>query len=166
MIAAMEIRHDLHYDAPPAAVYAMLGDPEFRARVCEAMQVARHDVEVSATSIGMDVRIDMSQHTTGLPAIARKVVGDTTRVVQSERWEAAKGADLRVEIPGRPGHIRGRISLSGSGAGTTESFVGEATIGVPLVGRRLEGLVERLFIEGMDTEQAVGARWLAERDDA
>lgn len=160
----MEIRHELHYDAPPAEVYAMLVDPLFRAAVCDAMQVVGRDVSITGSSTGMDVRIDMAQRTTGIPSFARKIVGDTTRVIQSESWEAEKGADLRVEIPGKPGHIRGRITLSGLGDGTTESFVGEATISIPLMGRRLEGLIEKLFIEGMDTEQAVGARWLAERD--
>ncbi len=162
----MEIRHELHYDAPPAVVHAMLGDPRFREQVCEAMRVADSDVTVTGTGSRMEIRIDMTQRTTGLPSFARKIVGDTTRVIQSERWDAERSADLQVEIPGKPGHIRGRIRLSDNGAGTTESFVGEATIKVPLVGRRLEGLIERLFIEGMDTEQAVGARWLAERDTA
>jgi hypothetical protein len=165
-MTAMEIRHELHYDAPPAVVYAMLGDLRFRAEVCEAMRVAEHDVSVTGTSFGMDVRIDMAQRTSGLPSFARRIVGDTTRVIQSESWEAEKGAALQVEIPGKPGHIRGRITLAATGSGTTESFVGEATITIPLVRRRLEGLIERLFIEGMDTEQAVGARWLAERDHA
>jgi uncharacterized protein DUF2505 len=160
----MEIRHELHYDAPPAEVYRMLADPQFRAAVCDAMHVVDQDVSITANPTGMDVRLDMAQRTAGIPAFARRIVGDTTRVIQSESWEAEKGADLRVEIPGKPGHIRGRITLSALGDGTTESFVGEATIGIPLVGRRLEGLIEKLFIEGMDTEQAVGARWLAGRD--
>jgi hypothetical protein len=67
-----------------------------------------------------------------------------------------------VQIPGKPGHVRGRITLGPDGdGGTVESFDGRATITVPLVGARLEGLVERFFKAGMDTEQSVGARWLA-----
>jgi hypothetical protein len=85
-----------------------------------------------------------------------------TRVVQSETWQAGRGADLEVAIPGKPGQIRGRITLVADGPrGTMESFDGEATIRVPLVGGRLEGLIERLFKAGMDTEQEVGTRWLA-----
>ena len=34
------------YDASPEAVRAMLADPAFRERVCEAMHVIRHDVSV------------------------------------------------------------------------------------------------------------------------
>jgi uncharacterized protein YndB with AHSA1/START domain len=142
MMSAMKIRHELSYDAPPAVVYAMLSDPTFRTQVCDAMQVADREVSIDRTASGMDVRIDMTQPTAGVPAFARRIVGDTTRVIQSETWQAEQGADLEVRIPGKPGHIRGRITLSADGTGTTE----------------------RLFIEGMDTEQAVGTRWLAERE--
>jgi uncharacterized protein YndB with AHSA1/START domain len=157
----MRIRHELRYDAPPSEVYAMLSDPAFRTEVCSAMHVVRQEVAVEPTAEGVDVRIDMTQRTEGIPAFARRVVGDQTRVVQSERWEAASGADLEVAIPGRPGSIRGRVTLAAVGAGTVETFEGEATIKVPLVGGRLEGLIERLFVAGMDTERAVGERWLA-----
>jgi hypothetical protein len=160
----MEIRHELTYDAPPDDVRAMLADPAFRVKVCEAMDVSGQEVSIDPAEAtpesDLRVRIDMLQRTQGLPAFARRIVGERTRVVQSEHW-SGREADLRVEIPGRPGEIRGRISLSPTGAGTTESFEGRATLKVPLVGGRLEGLIHKLFIAGMDTEQAVGRRWLA-----
>src|SRR4051794_37537227 len=160
----MEIRHELTYDAPPDDVRTMLADPDFRARVCEAMDVTGQDVSIDPTGArphdDMRVRIDMQQRTQGLPGFARRIVGDRTRVIQSEHWRGHE-ADLQVEIPGRPGDIRGHISLSPTGVGTTESFEGRATIRVPLVGGRLEGLIHKLFIAGMDTEQAIGRRWLA-----
>jgi hypothetical protein len=162
----MRIRHELRYDAPPDEVYAMVCDPSFREEVCAAMDVLRQEVSVDPTPDGVRVRIDMTQRTQGIPAFARKVVGDRTRVVQSETWRSPAAADLEVRIPGRPGHIRGTISLaSDGGRGTVECFDGSATIRVPLVAGRLEGLVETLFVAGMDTEQEVGARWLA-RDRA
>jgi Protein of unknown function (DUF2505) len=157
----MRIRHELRYDAPRSEVYAMLSDPTFREEVCAALHVVRQDISVVPTAAGMDVRLDMVQRTQGIPSFARKVVGEETRVVQSESWESEEGADLEVQIPGKPGGIHGRITLAEEGAGTVESFDGEAVIQVPLVGGKLEGLIERLFTAGMDAEQGVGARWLA-----
>ncbi|HET6627772.1 MAG TPA: DUF2505 domain-containing protein [Nocardioidaceae bacterium] len=157
----MEIRHQLRYDATPAEVYAMLGDPAFRERVCAAMGTVSHDVSIEPADGTMSVRIDMRQRTHGVPGFAKKIVGDQTRVVQSERWTGGTAADLEVEIPGKPGHIRGRITLSGDASGTTESFEGEATVNIPLVGGKLEGVVRKLFLDGMDTEQQVGVAWLA-----
>jgi hypothetical protein len=161
MMSAMKIRHQLQYDAAPDDVYAMLGDPAFRDRVCDAMDVVSRDISIEPRDGGMSVRIDMVQRTQGVPGFAKKVVGDETRIIQTETWTAGRGADLEVEIPGKPGHVRGRITLGPDGAGTVEAFAGEAKINIPLVGGKLEGLIERLFTRGMDTEQRVGAAWLA-----
>jgi hypothetical protein len=157
----MRIEHRLRYDVPRDQVYAMLGDRDFREQVCQAMHVVRADVDIRSTADGMDVRIDMVQHTQGVPSFAKKFIGDETRIVQSESWVAGEGADLTVEIPGKPGHVTGRITLADDGAGTVETFVGEAKVGIPLIGGKLEGLIHGLFVDGMDTEQGVGVRWLA-----
>ncbi len=157
----MRIRHQLKYDASPEDVYAMLSDPAFRQRVCAAMDTVSHDVAIDETDAGMSVRIDMVQHTHGVPGFAKKIVGDQTRIIQSEQWADTRAADLQVEIPGKPGHIRGRITLAGDASGTVEAFEGEATVSIPLVGGKLEGVIEKLFLKGMDTEQGVGAAWLA-----
>lgn len=156
----MKIRHQLTYDASPTEVYEMRADPAFRAQVCEAMDTLSHDVTVDDTDGELTIAVDMLQHTQGVPGFAKKVVGDQTRVIQTERWPALHAGHIEVEIPGKPGHIRGTLSLAEEGAGSVYVFDGEAKIGIPLIGGRLEGLIEKLFIEGMDTEQRVAASWL------
>jgi uncharacterized protein YndB with AHSA1/START domain len=158
----MRIRHQLKYDASPDQVYAMLADPGFRERVASAMDTVSHDVSVTPAGAGMAVRIDMVQHTRGVPGFAKKVVGDQTRVVQAERWADHRSAELELEIPGKPGHVRGTITLAEDGTGTVETFEGEVSVHIPLVGGKLEGVVEKLFVSGMDTEQRVGTAWLAD----
>src|SRR4051812_518467 len=111
----MQIRHELTYHAAPDDVRSMLADPGFRSKVCDAMAVSRREVSIDPEDDGMRVRIDMLQRTQGLPGFARRIVGDRTRVVQSEHWRGRE-ADLRVEIPGRPGDIRGRITLAATGS--------------------------------------------------
>lgn len=157
----MKIRHQLTYDATPDQVYAMLSDPAFRRQVCEARRTVSHDVAVEQRDTSMSVRVDLVQRTQGVPGFAKKFVGEETRIVQTEQWTEQRGADLELEIPGMPGYVRGRLSLTGDDTGTVESFEGEAKIKIPLIGGKLEGLVERLFIKGLDTEQRVGAAWLA-----
>ena len=161
----MQIRHELRYDAPADAVYAMLGEEGFRRQVCDAMDVEGAEIALGAAGgSGRHVRIDMLQRTAGLPRFATRIVGERTRVIQSESWSVqADGydAELDLAIPGRPGRIQGRITLRQRGTTTVETFEGQAVIHVPLIGGRVERLVEELFIEGMDTEQRLGARWLA-----
>jgi len=158
----MRIRHELKYAASPPEVYAMLSDPAFRERVCQALNAVSADVAITPQGEGMTVRIDMVQRTSAVPGFAKKVVGDQTRVVQHELWSDAGGADLDLEIPGKPGSIRGRITLSGDSSATVETFEGEVKTGVPLIGGRLEELIGKLFIKGMDAEHRLGTDWLAE----
>lgn len=155
----MKIRHELTYAASPSEVYQMRADPVFRAKVCEAMDTLSYDVDVDDAS-ELVVTIDMVQHTQGVPGFAKRVVGDETRVIQTERWPELHNGHIEVEIPGKPGHIRGTLSLADQGAGSVYVFDGEAKMGIPLIGGRLEGLIEKLFVAGMDTEQQVAAAWL------
>lgn len=156
----MKIRHELTYAASPSEVYQMRADPVFRAKVCEAMDTLSHDVTVDDTEGHLVVTIDMVQHTQGVPSFAKRVIGDETRVIQTERWPELHAGHIEVEIPGKPGHIRGTLSLVDQGAGSVYVFDGEAKMGIPLIGGRLEGLIEKLFVAGMDTEQRVAAAWL------
>lgn len=156
----MEIRHQLQYDASPDDVYAMLTDPAFREKVARALGTLSHEITIEPSGSGHTVDIDMVQQTHGVPGFAKKIVGEETRVVQRERWVAGTGAALEVEIPGKPGHIRGNITLLAEETQTVETFKGEAKISIPLVGGKLEKLIEQLFIDGMDTEHRVGVAWL------
>ncbi len=156
----MKIRHQLTYAAPPSEVYLMRADPTFRAKVCEAMDTLSHDVTVDEADGELVVAVDMLQQTQGVPGFAKKVVGNETRVVQTERWPRQEAGHIAVEIPGKPGHIQGTLSLAEHRSGSVYVFDGTARIGIPLIGGRLEGLIEQLFIEGMDTEQRVAAAWL------
>jgi len=155
----MKIRHELTYAASPTEVYDLRADPEFRAAVCEAMDTVRHEVTVDGGA-HLVVTVDMVQHTKGMPSVAKKVVGEETRVIQTERWTTVETGHIEVEIPGKPGHIRGTLTLTAVGEGAVYRFDGEATINIPLIGGKLEGLIEKLFVEGMDTEQRVAAAWL------
>lgn len=159
-MTAMKIRHELTYAASPTEVYEMRADPSFRDRVCEAMGTLSHDVTVEDTDGRLTVTIDMVQRTQGMPGFARKVVGDKSRVIQSEHWEVLEAGDIAVEIPGKPGDIRGRLSLTAQGEGSVYVFEGEIKMSIPLIGGKLEGLIEGMFREGMDTEQRVAAAWL------
>ncbi|HEX6249483.1 MAG TPA: DUF2505 domain-containing protein [Nocardioidaceae bacterium] len=160
----MKFRHRLTYAAPPSEIYQMRADPAFRSRVCEAMGTLSHDVTVDDSDGALTVVVDMVQQTRGVPGFAKKVVGDQTRVIQTERWGDTHTGDIDVEIPGKPGRVRGTLSISADGDGSVYAFDGEATVNIPLVGGKLEGVFRDLFVKGMDTEQSVGAAWLRGED--
>jgi TusA-related sulfurtransferase len=161
MMCRMKFRHDLEYDAAPDEVHAMLADRAFREKVCVAIRSVRHTVAVSPDGQSMSVLIDQTQPAKGIPSFAQKFVGDEIRVVQEESWTDGSGADLSVTIPGKPGHLKGAIRLSGNGSGTVETVSGDIKVSIPLLGGKLEALIGDLLGAALDTEERVGRAWLA-----
>jgi hypothetical protein len=162
----MRFRHEMRYDAPADRVYAMVTDEEFRERVCVAVRSVRHSVGVahngSDASVGATVTVRQAHRVVNAPGFARRLVGDTLEIVQVETWADAGGGRLEVTTPGRPGHLRGTVTLSAVGAQTLQTVAGDLHVPVPLVGTRLEEIVAGLLGKAMDVEQRVGREWLAD----
>jgi hypothetical protein len=163
MMTAMRFSHALSYDAAHDAVAGMLADPAFREKVCVAMHATRWDVTVDGSGPGMTVVIDQTQPARSIPSFARKVVGDEIRIVQTETWTGPSTASLELAIPGKPGGFEGQVVLEQVGAGTRETVTGEVRVRIPLVGGKLESLVEELLRVALRTEERVGREWLAGR---
>lgn len=159
MMTPMRLRHELRYDAPVGDVLAMLTDPAYWDKVAVAT-----DAITSATTVEQDgsdtrVRTDQEQRVVGVPGFAKKFVGDSTRAVKTQTWTGERST-FEVETPGKPTHIAGEATLTGSGDATVLTYDLELKASVPLVGGKLEKLVGQYTAEGFDKEQAVGAAWL------
>lgn len=159
----MRFEHTLRYDASPDAVFAMLSEAVFRELVCEE----QHTTDATATVDGVDdtmsVLVDQKRPADGIPSFAKKFVGDTIHIQQREEWSSRTDAALEVSIPGKPGHLKGSITLRPDGDGTVETVAGEIRVHLPLVGGKIEGLIAELLEHALRAEQRVGTRWLAER---
>ena len=158
------INYDLRYDGATAEqVYAMLGEQDFREQVCDFQGVLRKTVSINGSGNGMTVSIDQVQAAEGIPSFARKFVGDEINIVQKESWSSPTAADVTVEIPGKPGEMRGTVSVKEDDAGTTENVRMDIKVGIPLVGGKIEGLIAELLTKALRAENHVGRQWLAER---
>ena len=164
MMTSMKFRHELSYDASPAEVFEMLADPGFREKVGEALDVVSADISLERDDDGFKLTNDQVQRTEGLPSFAKKIAGDTTRVIQAERWSSPTSGTLRIDAPGKPTSMAGTIELRPDGAGTVEVVELEIKAKVPLVGGKLEKLMAEQVREGMDTEREVGRAWLTRGD--
>lgn len=158
----MRFEHRLRYDAAPEEVYAMLTAAAFRERVGGAQQVTSCSVSVDEVGDATSVTVDQRRPADGIPGFAKKFVGDEIHIVQREQWTGAADAALDVTIPGKPGHLKGSITLRPDGAGTVETVSGDLKVNIPLVGGKIESLVGELLGQALKTEQRVGTAWLAE----
>lgn len=161
MMALMKFRHELSYDAPPAAVFAMLCDPAFREKVAAAQDVVSADITLTPKDSGFDLVSDQVQKTAGLPAIAKKITGDTTHAVLTEHWADERGGSLEIAVPGKPTSAKGTIALIEAGSGTSELIELEIKVKVPLIGGKLESVMADTIRHGIEVEQGVGTAWLA-----
>jgi hypothetical protein len=157
------LKHDLTYDAPMSEVAEMLADTSFREEVCDFQGVKRAMVSIDSDDNGMEVTIDQVQAAQGIPSFARKFVGDEIHIVQKEAWSSPTAAAVNVEIPGKPGEMRGTVSITEDDAGTTENVRMDVKVGIPLVGGKIEGLIAELLTKALRAENHVGRQWLADR---
>ena len=167
----MRFRHVNTYAASPAEVHTMLATREFRDEVCTYQRALEHSVDVTSGPATTTVVITQSQAMEGAPAAARKLVGSSVRIVQREVWQGGAGdssgltADFSMEIPGKPGHLKGQIALVDKGDGTCdEVFTGEVKVHVPLVGGKLESFIADLLTRALRREGRVGVTWLERQD--
>ena len=159
-MSAMEFRTELTYDARPEAVFAMLSDPAFREQVAEAQGVVSVDVRLTPTDDGFTMVSDQVQNTEGLPAIAKKIAGDTTQAVVTEEWSSHTQGTIAIAAPGKPTSARGTISLAPDGEGTVEIVELDVRVKVPLIGGKLESLMADTIGSGYEVEHTVGRAWL------
>lgn len=157
----MKFSHRMTYAAAPADVLAMLADPKFREKVCEAMRAVRIDVRIDGTADSMAVVVDQTQPAKGIPSFAKKFVGEEIQIVQHEQWKGGTGASLKVEIPGKPGALDGSIGLAEQDGGTVETVQGDIRVKIPILGGKLEALIGDLLASALRAEERVGKAWLA-----
>lgn len=158
---ATRIVHEMTYDAPAADVAAMLSDKAFREEVCVNQQAVSHSVSIEGDVNAKKVRIEMEQPTEGVPGFAKKFVGATTTILQTEDWSSPTQADIHVTIPGKPGEMVGTAVLVENDGTTVETVTLDITVRIPLVGGKIEDLIGGLLVRALKSENRTGRDWLA-----
>lgn len=157
----MRFQHTATYDAPAADVFAMLTDPSWREAVGAAQGVVSATVTVTPEgSGGARIVIDQVQNTAGLPAIARKFAGETTRAIVTEVWLSPTAGTIEIVAPGKPTKMVGTVALEPDGDTTRHVTDMEVSVKVPLLGGKLEPVMANDIGKGLAIEQTVGAAWL------
>ena len=160
MMRPMKFRRELTYEATPHEVFAMIADPAFREKIAAAQGVVSVDVTCTPTGEGLTVVIDQEQDTAGLPAIAKKIVGETTQAVVTEEWTSRTSGSYDIVAPGKPTRATGTVSISAAGSGASYALELEVKVKVPLIAGKLEKVMADQINNGLDIEQRVGAAWL------
>jgi hypothetical protein len=168
MMCAMDLKLSTRYDAGPDDVFAIITDPSFREAACKATHAVSYDVSVTESGQDVVVRVERELPTDRIPDFARKFVGATLTVVQTESWHAAgadgaRSADVRGEIKGTPATFTGTAALTPDGNGTVQSADLDVKVAVPLIGKKMEPYIAEAIEASMTKEQELGQTWHDDR---
>jgi hypothetical protein len=160
----MELKMSASYDATPEEVFAIVTDPAFREQACEKTKALSYDVKVSASGGDTVVRVSRKMEATDIPDMARKFVGETLTVVQTETWHAAaadgsRTADVVGEISNTPVTLKGTARIAANGAQTVQAIDLDVKVAVPLIGKKLEPFVVDAIRSGLQKEHDLGHEW-------
>jgi hypothetical protein len=137
------------YPADPESVAALLVDPAFLRRRCEAAGDKNVEIHVEARADGVHMTV-ARERTMDLPAIVRGIVKPTNRAVETTTWRRQGDswrAEYSLEVAGLPGKVSGQSTLSPSASGTHYSSTFEVTAKWPLVAKRIESAIADGFTE-------------------
>ena len=137
-------------------VTTMLADQTFREEVATRQHVVGSTVTITPHGAGMTVVQDNVHSTSSVPGFARKIVGDSTTIHSVEEWSTPIEAMLEITIPGKPGHLRGPISITQQGDDVVEHIDLDITVNIPLIGNKIAGVLENLIGKALKKENQVG----------
>ncbi len=146
----------------------MLTDPDFQRLKIEATGALNHHVEISHTEQGWQVVGRRTMPTDDAPDAARKMLGETVLVTQTEVWSdasddsGAREGTLNVKIEGVPLTVTGRMRLEGDDSRTTEVIDAELSSRVPLLGAKIVDAAKPLLLSAIRAERRCGEVWLRE----
>ncbi|GAA0627875.1 DUF2505 domain-containing protein [Kribbella sandramycini] len=160
----MELKLSASYDATPEEVFAVVTDKTFREQACEKTNALSYDVQVSTSGADTVVKVTREMASDDVPDIARKFVGGTLTVVQTETWHAAaadgsRTADVSGEISNTPVSLKGTASITPGGAQTAQGIELDVKVAVPLIGKKIEPFVVDAIRKGLEKEHELGQEW-------
>lgn len=165
MIAGMQLRETIEYDAPPEQVFAMLCDKAWREHVCEATHALRWNVTIEAGDGGATVTV-VREVRAEVPVAVRAMVGETIEIVATETWglaaaDGSRTADVRVQVSRQPAGMTGQLRLEPAGGGSRETLVGDVKVNIPFLGKTIEPEIAKAIRAALVVEGTAGRAYLA-----
>ncbi len=154
------------YPADTDTVAAMLSDEEFARRRAEATEPLKQSTEVIRDGEAFTVTTKLQMPTTMVPAKFRSFAPSSLNVTLVEVWgppsDGVRTSTLSVDIQGVPAKVRGTQRLAPSAAGSTETYDGEVTASIPLVGKKMEQMAVAAVDKIVQVQRQIALEYLAE----
>lgn len=137
-----EERHS--FDQPAATVMKMYADRAFfdrKYKEVAALECELLDEQKSAAGCSVRYRLVMKSDAP-LPAVAKKILGDTVKMVQQDAWDLNKRTGrIDIEISNAPIKLFADMSLIEENGKAVNVQSWTVTCNIPLIGGKIEAAI-------------------------
>jgi hypothetical protein len=146
-----------HYDAPPAAVYALFRKRDFQDGKLAATGGLDPELvtfETDADSLTVVTRQAIPAEV--LPSMVASMMQGNPSIERTENWRAdgeSYAADFTVVIKGAPASLKGTMMLAAESAGSVLTIAGQASVPIPLFGGKIESVIVEQVGTLLDEEE-------------
>ncbi len=137
------------YSASTDEVAGLLQDPVYLRYRSDIAGETNVDVQVQQLNGGVRVTVSREKNV-DVPAFAKAVLGSARRATETTFWQQRGDtwvAEYTIEVSGVPVVAKGTSTLSPCPKGCKYVSTFDATARIPLIGKRIEGLVADGLVE-------------------
>lgn len=152
------------YDADLDAMWAMQTTKEWWQAKYESLGATNIEFTTFDASDTSFTIVSERDAPADLPGFAKKIVGDTNHVTQTEKWTRnadAATATIEILVKNVPGGTTGTMSITPSGDGTVWQSDFDIKVSIPMVGGKLEDVLKKEYGSNFKQEKVFNDTWLA-----
>lgn len=164
----MRIHETVEHSVTPQQVFEMICSPDYQDLRCVRGGALEHEVAIEIEDDARTIVTRRRLPTDSFPEFARRFVGASVDVVETQVWALAldedggHSASLHLEIPRTPISLTGSVLLAPSGTGTQHIVEGELKANVPFVGSKIEQSVAPVIASGVRLEGRLSQEWFTQ----
>ncbi|MFE9578910.1 DUF2505 domain-containing protein [Nocardia sp. NPDC006044] len=157
---ATPLAYTARYSHPAAAVRAAFANDQYwKDRVAE---VGGPNARLDSVQVAGDqIRVQLVQAIAAelLPAAITAVRPGDLIIPRVETWNG-DSATFQATVDGAPAEVRGTITLTDDGAGSTAAANGTIEVKIPLFGGKIESAIAEHLTEVLKNEEEFTNTWL------
>ena len=161
----MKFSYKQTFPKDAGTVLKMFCDPAYHEKLQKALGAMDYK-QLEHKDDGTRFRIKMAYNVKSnvpLPGFAKKVLGETSSVVQEESWDRSnKKGEVSVQVKNLPGTLRSANTLADANGTTTKTFNWDVSVKIPLIGGKIEQLIVDDIKTKVEPEQSAGRKLLGE----
>ncbi|GAA1485814.1 DUF2505 domain-containing protein [Brachybacterium fresconis] len=168
----MKLRETLTLPLSARTAATMYADQEYTAIRRETLKATSASSQVDGDPVGsFTVRTELVMPTDKVPDIARRFVGSSVTIRETQTWSApepdgSRRGTMDLEVVGTPAGLTGTVRLAPTGEMTSSVDIdGDLVAKVPLLGPRLEKAAVPYVSTVLRAEEKSAAAYADRADD-